>query len=131
MTNLSRALLNNQNTVHQLRIARVSFFPRPKYTTCYRIPLFSLVPCLFLFIWIQNFFFLGNAASIYSGRTTRGISEAAEKLANMSLSSGRQAMRQSIPPPMKAGGWHGQSNMFMGRSQEIQPSRAFTRRVAG
>ncbi|XP_057528594.1 cyclin-dependent kinase F-4-like isoform X1 [Amaranthus tricolor] len=72
-----------------------------------------------------------SSSSIYSGRTTRGISEAAEKLANMSLSSGRQAMRQSIPPPMKAGGWHGQSNMFMGRSQEIQPSRAFTRRVAG
>lgn len=72
-----------------------------------------------------------SPSSIYPGRTTRGVSETAEKLSNMSLGSGRQTIRQSVPPPMKAGGWHGQSNMFMGRSQEIQPSRTFTRKVAG
>ncbi|KAK6129915.1 hypothetical protein DH2020_036309 [Rehmannia glutinosa] len=50
----------------------------------------------------------------------RGVSDAAEKLANMSLGSGRPlAKRASMPPPMKAGGWHEQSDMFVGRSQEL------------
>jgi len=49
----------------------------------------------------------------------------------MSLGGGRLAVRQSMPPPMKAGGWHGRSDMFMGRSQEIQPTKTLTRKVAG
>ncbi|XP_057540380.1 cyclin-dependent kinase F-4-like [Amaranthus tricolor] len=72
-----------------------------------------------------------GSSSVYPGRSTRMVSDAAEKLSNMSLSSGRQAMKQSVPPPMKAGGWHGQSHVFAGRSQDIQPSRTITRKVAG
>ncbi|KAK9689163.1 hypothetical protein RND81_09G039800 [Saponaria officinalis] len=73
-----------------------------------------------------------SPSSNYAGaRTTRGITETAEKLSNMAVGSGRQAMRQSVPAPMKAGGWHGHSNMFMGRSQVIHPTRNFTRKVAG
>ncbi|KAH9623399.1 hypothetical protein KSS87_000212 [Heliosperma pusillum] len=64
-------------------------------------------------------------------RTTRGITETAEKLSSMTLGSGRQAMRQSLPAPMKAGGWHGKSNAYMGRSQVIQPTRNITRKFAG
>ncbi|KAK6117029.1 hypothetical protein DH2020_049273 [Rehmannia glutinosa] len=62
----------------------------------------------------------------------RGVSDAAEKLANMSLGSGRPlAKRASMPPPMKAGGWHEQSDMFVGRSQELPPLRSYIRKVAG
>ncbi|XP_074290721.1 cyclin-dependent kinase F-4-like [Silene latifolia] len=57
-------------------------------------------------------------------RMTRGVTETAERLSNMSVGSGRQV-------PMKAGGWHGHSNMFMAPSPVIQPSRNFVRKVAG
>lgn len=75
-----------------------------------------------------------SPSSIHPGRSTRGITEATEKLSSISLGGGggKQAMRQSVPPPMKAGGWHGRSDMFMGRSQDInQPTKTFTRKVAG
>ncbi|KAK6158517.1 hypothetical protein DH2020_005831 [Rehmannia glutinosa] len=62
---------------------------------------------------------------------TRGISDAAEKLANMTMGSGRPLAKLSVPPPMKAGGWHGQSELFLGRSQEVIPGRAYNRRVVG
>ncbi|KAJ8443740.1 hypothetical protein Cgig2_029645 [Carnegiea gigantea] len=72
-----------------------------------------------------------SSSNFYSGRTTHGIAQATEKLSSMNLGGGRQAVRQPIPPPMKAGGWHGRSVMFFGRSEEIQPSRAFARKIAG
>ncbi|KAK9689165.1 hypothetical protein RND81_09G040000 [Saponaria officinalis] len=72
-----------------------------------------------------------NSPSFNYSRTTRGVTETAEKLSNMAVGSGRQAMRQSMPAPMKAGGWHEHSNSFMGRSQVMQPTRNFTRKVAG
>ncbi|PIN24761.1 MAPK related serine/threonine protein kinase [Handroanthus impetiginosus] len=62
---------------------------------------------------------------------TRGVSDAAEKLSNMTVGSGRPLAKASAPPPMKAGGWHGQPNMFLGRSQEAIPRRPYIRKVAG
>lgn len=75
-----------------------------------------------------------SPTSIYNGKTARGVSETAEKLANMNIGSGRlpPPARQSFPGPMKAGGWHGQSDLSLGgRSQDMQPGRAFTRKVVG
>ncbi|KAM7490912.1 hypothetical protein LguiA_033833 [Lonicera macranthoides] len=75
-----------------------------------------------------------SPTGIYAGKA-RGVSDTAEKLANMSIGSGRVTrVRQPLPrAPMKAGGWNGQSDLFMGRSQEMQqPGRPpFTRKVAG
>lgn len=66
----------------------------------------------------------------------REVSETAEMLANMTVGSGRNVMRQSLPAPMKAGGWHSQSDSFLGRSQELRSGRAaaaaaYGRKVAG
>ncbi|CAL5432006.1 unnamed protein product [Camellia sinensis] len=75
-----------------------------------------------------------SPTSIYNGKTARGVSETAEKLANMNIGSGRlpPPARQSFPGPMKAGGWHGQSDLPLGgRSQDMQPGRACTRKVVG
>lgn len=71
-------------------------------------------------------------ASTYADRTKRDVSDAAEKLANMTVGSGRSGMRQSLPAPMKAGGWHGRSDSFLGRSPELRPGRAaYARKVVG
>ncbi|KAI3468547.1 hypothetical protein Pfo_025210 [Paulownia fortunei] len=59
------------------------------------------------------------------------VSDAAEKLSNMTVGSDRPLAKPSVPPPMKAGGWHGQSDLFLGRSQEVIPGRAYIRKVAG
>ncbi|KAI5656449.1 hypothetical protein M9H77_25242 [Catharanthus roseus] len=60
------------------------------------------------------------------------VSDTVEKLGNLAIGCGKlPAKRQQPPPPMKAGGWHGQSDLFIGRSQEILPGRTFTRKVAG
>lgn len=68
------------------------------------------------------------AASICNGKTVYGVSDTAEKLANMNI--GRVTARQSFPAPMKAGGWHpGQPNLPA--SQEFHARRTFTRKVAG
>lgn len=99
------------------------------------------VSCIFLnFVahWFKLTFITNGllfcAAGIYTGKA-RGVSDTAEKLANMSIGSGRVTrVRQPLPrAPMKAGGWNGQSDLFMGRSQEMQqPGRPpFTRKVAG
>ncbi|GFP98827.1 cyclin-dependent kinase f-4 [Phtheirospermum japonicum] len=63
----------------------------------------------------------------------RGVADATEKFANMTVGSGRPMAQLSLPPPMKAGGWHGQSGLFTGRSQEAIPGReaAYNRKVAG
>lgn len=62
---------------------------------------------------------------------TRGVSDATEKLASMTVGPGRPLAKVSVPPPMKAGGWHGKSELFHGRSQEAIPGRAYIRKVAG
>ncbi|KAH0643908.1 hypothetical protein KY289_034882 [Solanum tuberosum] len=38
---------------------------------------------------------------------------------------------QPVVKPMKAGGWHGQHDLFHGRSKEFLPGRSFPRKVAG
>ncbi|GAB4846285.1 hypothetical protein Ancab_025285 [Ancistrocladus abbreviatus] len=73
-----------------------------------------------------------SPSNTHADRGARGVSDTAQKLSSMTLSSGRQhPMRQSLPPPMKAGGWHSQSDPFLSRPREIQPGRTYTRRVAG
>lgn len=76
-----------------------------------------------------------NLSSIYPvGRNGRGaVADTTEKFANMTVGSGRQSVRQTVPAPMKAGGWHGApSDLYnLGRSQEIQPGRSYTRKVVG
>ncbi|GFP79345.1 cyclin-dependent kinase f-4 [Phtheirospermum japonicum] len=65
--------------------------------------------------------------STYNLGKTRGVSDAAEKLGNMTLGpGGRPLAKRSLmpPPPMKAGGWHQQSDLFVGRSQEVLPARS-------
>ncbi|KAL3619135.1 hypothetical protein CASFOL_036705 [Castilleja foliolosa] len=64
---------------------------------------------------------------------SRGVADATEKLGNMTLGPGGKllAKRSSMPPPMKAGGWHQQSDLFVGRSQEVLPARSYVRKVAG
>ncbi|CAI9095129.1 OLC1v1030995C1 [Oldenlandia corymbosa var. corymbosa] len=66
---------------------------------------------------------------------TRGVSDAAEKLSNMTIGPGKSLLKpqppQARPPPMKAGGWHGQSDLFLGRAQEMLPARNISRKVAG
>ena len=72
-----------------------------------------------------------NPTCMYTGRNARGVSDTAEKLANMAISSGRPTVKQPLPPPMKAGGWHGPTDLFLGQSHEIQSGRTYTRKVAG
>lgn len=73
-----------------------------------------------------------SPTSNYMGKSSRGVSDTAEKLAGLMVGSGKQLpMRQSLAPPMKAGGWHGPSDLLLGQPQEIQPGRALIRKVAG
>ncbi|XP_052209516.1 cyclin-dependent kinase F-4-like isoform X2 [Diospyros lotus] len=73
-----------------------------------------------------------NPASNYYAKVECEVSETAEKLANMRFGS-RLPRKQVFPAPMKAGGWHGQSDSFVGRSREVlhPAGRTFTRKVAG
>ncbi|KAG8382067.1 hypothetical protein BUALT_Bualt05G0038000 [Buddleja alternifolia] len=70
-----------------------------------------------------------NAPPGYFGKP-RGVSDATEKLTNLSLGSVRPIAKPSVPPPMKAGGWHNQSDLFAGRSEEF-PGRSYIRKVVG
>ncbi|PIN02686.1 MAPK related serine/threonine protein kinase [Handroanthus impetiginosus] len=73
----------------------------------------------------------GLPASGDFGRA-RGVSDATEKLANMTVGSRRSFAKPSAAPaPMKAGRWHEQSDLFAGRSQELLPGRSYSRNVAG
>lgn len=77
-----------------------------------------------------------SPTSINKGRIARGVSETAEKLANMSVNgTRRQSIAQPRPraPPMKAGGvnWISESENLMLRPQQIPTGRTFTRKVAG
>lgn len=74
------------------------------------------------------------AASVNKGRVARGVSDASEKLSNMTIGSRRQSVGQPLrPPPMKAGAqWIGETgNLYLRPVQEIQPGRAYSRKVAG
>eukprot|EP00262_Sarcandra_glabra_P003058 TRINITY_DN1350_c0_g1_i1.p1 TRINITY_DN1350_c0_g1~~TRINITY_DN1350_c0_g1_i1.p1 ORF type:complete len:454 (-),score=69.30 TRINITY_DN1350_c0_g1_i1:192-1553(-) len=70
-----------------------------------------------------------SPVSVKSSRSVRGVSDTADKLAQMTVSSGRQPVKPS--PPMKAGGWHGHSSDFLGRSHEIPSGRSYSRKVVG
>ncbi|CAN4077294.1 unnamed protein product [Withania somnifera] len=59
------------------------------------------------------------------------VSDATDKLGNMTIGSGKASIKQSFPQPMKAGGLHGQHDLFLGRSQDILPGRNYSRKVAG
>lgn len=73
------------------------------------------------------------AASINKGGVACGVSETAERLANISVGTRRQSMGQTRPPPMKAGvNWSSDSPNFMLRpAPQIPTGRTFTRKVAG
>ncbi|XP_061356868.1 cyclin-dependent kinase F-4-like [Gastrolobium bilobum] len=74
-----------------------------------------------------------SPTSVNKGRTARGVSATAEKLANISIGSQRQSLGQSRPPPMMAGvNWISESGNFSLRPvQQIPTGRTFTRKVAG
>ncbi|XP_073101593.1 cyclin-dependent kinase F-4 isoform X2 [Elaeis guineensis] len=61
--------------------------------------------------------------------TSAKVSNVAEKLGKMSLSSGPQHSGKQPPPWMKAGGWHSQTDL-LSRSHELPPRR-YTRKVVG
>jgi len=67
------------------------------------------------------------------GRSVRGVSESAEKLANMSIGTRRQSMGQSRPPPpMKAGvNWISESGNLLSSAKQNPTGRSLTRKVAG
>ncbi|XP_057416236.1 cyclin-dependent kinase F-4-like [Lotus japonicus] len=73
-----------------------------------------------------------SPTSIKKGRTARGVSETAEKLANMSIGTRRQSLGQTRPPPMKAGvNWSSGSGDFLLKpAQQIPTGRTLTRKVA-
>ncbi|KAL1809111.1 hypothetical protein DCAR_0728642 [Daucus carota subsp. sativus] len=71
-----------------------------------------------------------STTKIHTGKV-HGLADTAEKLANMTIGSSKQPGRQTMhPPPMRAGGWTGHSDMFLGRPQEVHPGRTYTRKVA-
>jgi protein kinase len=109
-TGVQRKLeMNNQDAIKNDKFSNAAAKPPPRY----RLP-------------ARN-----SATSTYNGKIAREVSKTAEKLANMTVGSARVPTRQAVPAPMKAGGWHGQPHLFLGRSQEIQPGRTFSRKVAG
>lgn len=66
-------------------------------------------------------------------RTTRGVTDAAEKLAKMTIASRRQSVGQVKPPAMKTGvQWNAESgDLFLRPSQQLQGGRGYTRKVVG
>ncbi|GFZ08630.1 hypothetical protein Acr_20g0004380 [Actinidia rufa] len=72
-----------------------------------------------------------TTASNYNVKIGCGVSETAEKLGNLTVGNARLPAKQALPAPMKAGGCHGQTDLFLGRSQEIQTRRSFTKKVVG
>ncbi|KAI4314557.1 hypothetical protein L6164_027452 [Bauhinia variegata] len=75
-----------------------------------------------------------SPTSLNKGRTARGVSETAEKLANLTVGSRRQSMEQRPrAPPMKAGvNWISESGNFLLRpAQDIPTGRTYSRKVAG
>ncbi|KAJ1412475.1 Serine/threonine-protein kinase, active site [Sesbania bispinosa] len=74
-----------------------------------------------------------SPTSMNKGRTARGVSVTAEKLANVSIGTRRQSLGQTRPPPMKAGvNWISESgNCLLRPAQQIPTGRTFSRKVAG
>ncbi|KAL8119541.1 cyclin-dependent kinase F-4-like [Apium graveolens] len=70
-----------------------------------------------------------STTKIHTGKA-HGLSDSAEKLAKMTIGSSKQPAKQSMPPPMRAGGLTGHSDMFLGRPQAVNPGRTYTRKVA-
>ncbi|KAH0642823.1 hypothetical protein KY289_033797 [Solanum tuberosum] len=75
--------------------------------------------------------FLLSLAVVGSRVQNFAVCDAADKLGNMNIGSGRGPTMQPVVKPMKAGGWHGQHALFHGRSKEFLPGRSFSRKVAG
>ncbi|KAL9447972.1 hypothetical protein AB3S75_015447 [Citrus x aurantiifolia] len=73
------------------------------------------------------------SAIFNKGRTARGVSDTAEKLANMSIASRRQSVEHLKPPAMKTGvHWSGDSgDLFLRPTQQMQPGRTYSRKVVG
>uniref|UniRef100_A0A7N0V646 cyclin-dependent kinase n=1 Tax=Kalanchoe fedtschenkoi TaxID=63787 RepID=A0A7N0V646_KALFE len=71
-----------------------------------------------------------SAASVSLRRSSSTVSDTTEKLKSMTVGTAKPYSRQPLPAPMKAGGFH-RSTDSLGRSREIQPPRAYTRKVAG
>jgi len=106
-TGVQRKLeMNNQDDIKNHKLSKMAANQQPRYRPPAR----------------------NSPTSICNGKTVYGVSDTAEKLANMNI--GRVTARQSFPAPMKAGGWHpGQPNLPA--SQEFHARRTFTRKVAG
>ncbi|XP_051119792.1 cyclin-dependent kinase F-4-like isoform X2 [Andrographis paniculata] len=60
--------------------------------------------------------------------SARGVSDASEKLANMTVGTGRLLAKPSVPRCAKAGGWREKSSLYIGRSQELA-GRSYSRNV--
>lgn len=90
----------------------------------------SKLLCSFLLVITMKEMFV--TAAVSKGRTSivRGVSETADKLANMTVSARRQSMGA---PPMIAGGhWiSGSRNLLMRPTQEISATRVYPKKVAG
>ncbi|XP_059656995.1 cyclin-dependent kinase F-4-like isoform X2 [Cornus florida] len=111
-TGVQRKLeMNNQDAIKNDKYLKSSAKPPPRYGPPAR----------------------NSPTSIYSGKGSRGVSDTIEKLANMTVGSGRVPVpaRQPLPPPLKAGGWNGHSDSFLRRSQDIQPGRTYSRKIVG
>jgi protein kinase len=81
-----------------------------------------------------NFEYSWFSASMNHGRTTRGVLDSTEKLANMTLGPRRQYVgQQPCPPPMKAGvKWNsGSGDMLLRPAKDIQQGRTYARKVVG
>ncbi|KAK1306503.1 Cyclin-dependent kinase F-4 [Acorus calamus] len=69
-----------------------------------------------------------SAGSLYQGRNSRRVSDVAEKMSQMKVSSGPP--QPVKPPAMKAGGWHRPPD-FLGRSRAIPSEKSNSRKVVG
>lgn len=140
MINTQVAFLSKQNIAQCLGRVQVSILIiNLLFYAWLIIELFPFDNCSFFMLYLKKKLSLSLcsyfAASINKGRTVRGVSDAAEKLANMTIGSRRQSVGQLLKaPPMKTGvEWNTESggDMFLRSNQPLQPGRSYTRKVAG
>lgn len=80
---------------------------------------------------------MNNPVATYMGGKAYGVSDAVDKFAHLSFGSSRPpAKHPSVPPPLKAGGWHHSSRQndyfhLHGRAQENLTAKVYSRKVAG
>ncbi|KAG9139996.1 hypothetical protein Leryth_010513 [Lithospermum erythrorhizon] len=80
---------------------------------------------------------INKPIATYMGGNAYGVSDAADKFSNLTFGSNKPpAKHPSLPPPLKAGGWHHGSRQndlfhFHGRSQENLGAKIYSRKVAG